>query len=110
MEFGGHHVHTHVREKDLSVVYTNDPAVPEDYINTMEQLLAEDDKYKVVGFDLQYTNGHPRKDQKVVVAQLCILITSSSTNTAWPQGLAIILSGLSTAPTTSSLRRIPPTM
>jgi hypothetical protein len=44
----------------------------EDSINTMEQLLAKDDKYKVVDFDLQYTAGRPGVDQAVVVAQLCV--------------------------------------
>jgi hypothetical protein len=34
-------------------------------------LLARD-KYKVVGIHLQYTSGHPGKDQKVAVAQLCV--------------------------------------
>ena len=53
MEYGVHRVDTHVREKELTVVYTIDPAVVEDSINTMEQLLAKDDKYKVVSFDLQ---------------------------------------------------------
>jgi hypothetical protein len=53
-------------------VYTNDSGVVEQSINTMEQLLTEDDKYKVVGFDLQYTSGRPGKDQKVAVAQLCM--------------------------------------
>ena len=53
------------------MVYTIDPAVVEDYINTVEQLLARD-KYKVVGIDLQYTAGRPGIDQKVVVAQLCM--------------------------------------
>ncbi|KAE8794198.1 hypothetical protein D1007_31072 [Hordeum vulgare] len=38
---------------DLSVVYTNDPVVVENS-NTIEKLLVEDDKYKVVGFDLEY--------------------------------------------------------
>ena len=49
------------------MVYTIDPAVVDDYINTIEQLLAGD-KYKVVGIDLQYTAGSPDIDQKVVVA------------------------------------------
>ena len=71
MEFGEHRVETHARETDLSVVYTIDPAVVDDYINNVEQLLARD-KYKVVGIDLQYTTGRPGKDQKVVVAQLCV--------------------------------------
>ena len=51
MEFCEDKVEAHAREKDLSVVYTIDPAVVDDYINTVEQLLAGD-KYKVVGIDL----------------------------------------------------------
>ena len=66
MEFGEHKVETHARETDLSVVYTIDPAVVDDY-NTVEQLLTRD-KYKVVGIELQYTAGRPGIDQKVVVA------------------------------------------
>ena len=53
------------------MVYTIDPAVVDDYINTVEQLLAGD-KYKVVGIDLQYTAGVPDKDQKVPITQLCV--------------------------------------
>ena len=71
MEFGERKVETHARDTDLSVVYTIDPAVVDDYINSVEQLLARD-KYKVVGIDLQYTVGRPSIDQKVVVAQLCM--------------------------------------
>ena len=71
MEFGKHKLETHAREMELSVVYTVDLAVVEDYINTVEQLLARD-KYKVVGIDLQYTAGRPNIDQKVVIAQLCV--------------------------------------
>ena len=67
MEFGEHRVETYTRETDLSVVYTIDPVVVDDYINIVEQLLARD-KYKVVGIDLQYTVGCPGIDQKVVVA------------------------------------------
>ncbi|KAE8766623.1 hypothetical protein D1007_62124 [Hordeum vulgare] len=37
----------------------------------MEQLLAFD-KYKVVGFDFEYTGGCVGHDQKVAVAQLCV--------------------------------------
>ncbi|XBH68481.1 hypothetical protein VPH35_096623 [Triticum aestivum] len=55
MEFSEHKMETHARETDLSVVYTIDPAVVEDYINTVEQLL-DQDKYKVVGIDLQFVN------------------------------------------------------
>ena len=71
IEFGEHKVETHVRETDLSVVYTIDLAVVDDGINTVEQLLARD-KYKVVGINLQYTAGRPGIDQKVVVAPLCV--------------------------------------
>ena len=66
-----HVMDTHVRGKALSVVYTNDPASVESSIQTMEQFLAED-KYQVVGFDLEYTTGHAGHDQKVAVAQLCM--------------------------------------
>ena len=38
------------------MVYTIDPAMVDDYINSIKQLLARD-KYKVVGIDLQYTAG-----------------------------------------------------
>src|SRR3954470_24712601 len=69
MEFDEHRVESHARETDLSVMYTINPAVLEDYINSVEQLLAGD-KYNVVGIDLQYTAGRPGIDQKVVVAQL----------------------------------------
>ena len=67
MELGEHRVETHARETDLSMVYTIDPAMVDDYINSVEQLLAGD-KYKVVGIDLQYTIGRPGIDQKVVIA------------------------------------------
>ena len=67
MEFGEHKVETHARETDLSVVYTIDPAVVDDYINSVEQLLARD-KYKVVDLELQYTADSLDIDQKVAVA------------------------------------------
>ncbi|KAE8812278.1 hypothetical protein D1007_10627 [Hordeum vulgare] len=63
---------THMRKTDLMVVYTKDPVIVEDSINTMERLFAEDDKYKVVGFNLAYTGGRVGHDQKVVVTQLCV--------------------------------------
>ena len=66
MEFGEHKVETHTREMDLSVVYTIDPPVVDDYINTIEQLLVRY-KYKVVGIDLQYTDDSPGIDQKVAI-------------------------------------------
>ncbi|KAE8819503.1 hypothetical protein D1007_02737 [Hordeum vulgare] len=65
-------VDTHVRKTDMSVVYTNDPVVVDSSINMLEQLLAEDDKYKVVGFDLEYTDGCVGHDHMVVVAHLCV--------------------------------------
>ena len=62
-----HRVETHARETDLSVVYTTDSTMVDDYINNVEQLLAGD-KYKVVDIDLQYTASCPGIDQKVAVA------------------------------------------
>src|SRR5215216_6747520 len=71
-QFTTHHVvDTHVRGKALSVVYTNNPVLVESSIQTMEQFLAED-RYQVVGFDLEYTIGRAGHDQKIVVAQLCM--------------------------------------
>ncbi|KAF7030119.1 hypothetical protein CFC21_041726 [Triticum aestivum] len=71
-QFTTHHVvDTHVRGKALSVVYTNDPVSLESSIQTMEQFLAED-KYQVVGFNVEYTIGRVGHDQKVVIAQLCV--------------------------------------
>ncbi|KAE8777008.1 hypothetical protein D1007_50257 [Hordeum vulgare] len=72
MEFNVHIVETHMRKMDLTMVYTNDPVMVEDSINTMERFLGEDDKYKVVGFDRTYTGGRAGHDQNVVVAQLCM--------------------------------------
>ena len=109
-QFTMHHVvDTHVRGKALSVVYTNDPVSVESSIQTMEQFLAED-KYRVVSFDLEYTIGRAGHDQKVVVPSCACDMTSSSTTTTLPQGLASISPGLSTAPTTVSLRWTPPTI
>ncbi len=71
-QFTMHHVvDTHTRGKALSAVYMNDPMLVESCIQTMEQFLAED-KYRVVGFDLEYTISRAGHDQKVVVAQLCV--------------------------------------
>ena len=71
-QFTMHHiVDTHVRGKALSVVYTNDLVSVESSIQTMEQFLAED-KYRVVGFDLEYTIGRAGHNQKVAAAQLCV--------------------------------------
>jgi hypothetical protein len=66
-----HVVDTHVRRKDLSVMYTNEPVSVESSIHTMEQLLAEDE-YQVVGFDLEFTGGRAGYEQKVAVTQLCV--------------------------------------
>ncbi|KAE8815258.1 hypothetical protein D1007_07390 [Hordeum vulgare] len=61
------------RKTDLSVVYTMDPVMVENNTNTLEQQLAEDDKYKVVNFDLEYISGCSSHDHMVAVAQLCAL-------------------------------------
>ena len=71
-QFTTHHiVDTHVRGMALWVVYMNDPVSVESSIHTMERFLAED-KYRVAGFDLEYTIGRAGQDQKVVIAQLCV--------------------------------------
>ena len=56
---------------DLSVVYTNDPVGAEHSIHIIKLLLAEE-KYKVVGFDLEYTRARAGSRPKVVVAQMCV--------------------------------------
>ncbi|KAE8766382.1 hypothetical protein D1007_62396 [Hordeum vulgare] len=53
------------------MVYTNDLVWVENSIHTMELLLA-DYEYKLVGFDLEFTAGHARFYQKVVITQLCV--------------------------------------
>ncbi|KAE8797810.1 hypothetical protein D1007_26943 [Hordeum vulgare] len=78
MEFGVHLVETHMRKMDLTVVYTNDPVMVEDSINTMERLLGEDGKHKVVGFDLAYTNDRDMHDQKVPLTS-CYTFTTVDT-------------------------------
>ena len=60
-------VDTHRRFTELSVVYTNNPVWVEHSIHIMELLLAEE-KYKVVGFDLEYTCARARSRPKVTVA------------------------------------------
>ena len=60
-------VDTHRRFTELSVVYTNNPVWVEHSIHIMELLLAEE-KYKVVGFDLEYTRAHAGSHPKVAVA------------------------------------------
>ncbi|KAE8791795.1 hypothetical protein D1007_33779 [Hordeum vulgare] len=57
---------------DLMVVYTNDPVMVEDSVNSVEQLLAEDDKYKVVGFNLAYIGDRAEHDQNVAVTKFCM--------------------------------------
>ncbi|KAE8808780.1 hypothetical protein D1007_14876 [Hordeum vulgare] len=57
MEFGVHCVDTHMRKTNLTTVYTDDPGMMKDSINTMGRLLATDDKYKVVSFGLTYISG-----------------------------------------------------
>ncbi|KAE8767702.1 hypothetical protein D1007_60903 [Hordeum vulgare] len=57
-----------IRKGDLSVVYAYDPVVVRNSTNTLEKLLGEEDKYKVVGFHLEYTGGHARHDQMVAIA------------------------------------------
>ena len=64
-------VDTHRRFMDLSVVYTNDPVWVEHSMHIMELLLAEE-KYKVVGFDLEYTRARAGSRPKVAVAQMCV--------------------------------------
>ena len=60
-------VDTHRRFMDLSVVYTNDLVWVEHSIHIMELLLAEE-KYKVVGFDLEYTRARAGCCHKVTIA------------------------------------------
>ena len=64
-------VDTHRRFMDLSVVYTNDPVWVEHSIHIMELLLAEE-KYRVVGFDLEYTRARVGSCPKVFIAQMCV--------------------------------------
>ncbi|KAE8803670.1 hypothetical protein D1007_20442 [Hordeum vulgare] len=71
-EFVLYHVDAHIRKMNLLVVYTNDTFMVENSINTMGQLFAEGDKYKVVGFDHEYTVSRARYDQNIVVAQLSV--------------------------------------
>ncbi|KAE8775135.1 hypothetical protein D1007_52391 [Hordeum vulgare] len=64
-------VDTHKRFTELSVVYTNNPVWVEHSIHIMELLLAEE-KYKVFGFDLEYTCACVGSRPKVTVAQMCM--------------------------------------
>ncbi|KAE8820495.1 hypothetical protein D1007_01643 [Hordeum vulgare] len=72
IDFDMHLVETHMRKMDLTMVYIKYPVMVSDCINTMERFIVEDDKYKVVSFDLAYTGGRAGHDHKVVVAQLCV--------------------------------------
>ena len=56
---------------ELSVLYTNNPVWVEHSIHIMELLLAEE-KYKVVGFDLEYTRARAGSRPKVAAAQMCV--------------------------------------
>ena len=62
MVFGEHRVETHARDTDLSMAYTIDPTVVDDYINSVEQMLVGD-KYKVVGINLQYSAGRSGRSE-----------------------------------------------
>ena len=64
-------VDTHRRFMDLSVVYTNDPVWVEHSIHIMELSLAEE-KYKLVGFNLEYTHARAVSRPKVAVTQMCM--------------------------------------
>src|SRR3990170_5364296 len=99
---------THRRFTELSVVYTNNPVWVEHSIHIMELLLAEE-KYKVVGFDLEYTRAHARSRPKVTVAQMCVRHHILVYHYCLATRLASVSLGLSTAPTTCSLRWTSPT-
>ncbi|KAE8788252.1 putative ubiquitin-conjugating enzyme E2 26 [Hordeum vulgare] len=58
-------VDTHIRKTDLEVAYNNDPDIVENFINMLEQLLGEDDKYKLVDVNLEYTSGRAGHDHMV---------------------------------------------
>ena len=64
-------VDTHRRFTELSVVYTNNLAWVEHSIHIMELLLAAE-KYKVVGFDLEYTRARAGSRPNVIIAQMCM--------------------------------------
>ncbi|KAE8782901.1 putative methyltransferase PMT27 [Hordeum vulgare] len=66
-QFTTHHVvDTGMREKDLLVVYMNEPVSVESSVQTTDQLLAED-KNHVVGIKLKFTGGHAEQDQKAII-------------------------------------------
>lgn len=60
-------VDTHGRFMELLMVYTNNLVWVEHSIHIMELLLAEG-KYKVVGFDLEYTRARSGSRPKVFAA------------------------------------------
>ncbi|KAE8809890.1 hypothetical protein D1007_13482 [Hordeum vulgare] len=64
----------HYRWATVAERVTNDPVIVENSINMLEQLLVEDDKYKVVSFDLEYTNGRSWHGQMVIVVLLGVFI------------------------------------
>ncbi|KAE8797495.1 hypothetical protein D1007_27352 [Hordeum vulgare] len=71
-QFTMHHVvNTRMRGKELPMVYMNVSILVESSVQTMDQLLAEG-KYRVVGFDLEFTSGCARQDEKVAIAELCV--------------------------------------
>ncbi|KAE8807962.1 hypothetical protein D1007_15642 [Hordeum vulgare] len=57
-------VDTHTRFTELLVVYTNNPVWVE-YFNHIIELLLDEEKYKVVGFDLEYTRARSGSRPKV---------------------------------------------
>ena len=90
-------VDTHRRFMDLSVVYTNDPVWAEHSVHIMGLLLAEE-KYKVVGFDLENTRARDESRPKVAVAQMCVRHHVLVYHFAWPQGLASVSPGCQQPP------------
>ena len=64
-------VDTHQRFTEFSVVYTDNPVWVEHSIHIMEVLLVPE-KYKVVGFNLEYTRSRGVSGPKVVVAHMCV--------------------------------------
>ena len=104
-----HVVHTHVRGKALSVVYTNDPVSVESSIQTMEEFPAED-KYQVLASTSSTPWVVPGTIRRLPSPSCTCDMTSLSTTTTLPQGLASVSPGLSTTPTTVSLWWTPPTI
>ena len=102
-------VDTHRRFMDLSVVYTNDPVWVEHSIHIMELLLAEE-KYKVVGFDLDYTRARAGSRPKVAVAQTCVRHHVLVYHYCLATRPASVSPCFSIAPTTCSLRWTSPMM